>query len=88
MDVEEGEDREAEDEVVVVASGVGGEGVVGEVSKERMQTRGNCRDVVHALLIEGSKSVGKVFPKSIHYQCDRDSRHKQCLRLPRIIFTW
>lgn len=65
VDVEGGEDRGAGVEVVVVASGVGGEGVAGEVSRERMQTQGHCRDVVHAFLIEGSKHVGKDFPKSI-----------------------
>lgn len=45
--VEGGGDRGAEAEVVVVVvgSGVGGEGVVGEVSRNRMQTKREGRDV-------------------------------------------
>lgn len=45
--VEGGGDREAEAEVVVVVvgSGVGGEGVVGEVSRNSMQTKREGRDV-------------------------------------------
>lgn len=46
--VEGGGDRGAEAEVVVVVvvgSGVGGEGVVGEVSRNSMQTKREGRDV-------------------------------------------
>lgn len=65
VDVEGGEDRGVEVEVVVVVdSGVGGEGVVGEVSRERMQTQRKCQDVIQTALVEGPKSAGKGFPKS------------------------
>lgn len=64
VDVEGEGDRGAEVEVVVVDSGVGGEGGVGEASRERMQTQGKCRDVVQTVLIEGPKGMGRGFPKS------------------------
>ncbi len=51
VDVEGGGDQGAEVEVVVVVSGVGGEGVVGEVSRKRMQTKRERRDAVRIVVV-------------------------------------
>ncbi len=63
--MEGGGDQGAEVEVVVVVvSGVGGEGVVGEVSRKRMQTKRERRDAVRVVVMEMPEGMEYDSPKS------------------------
>ena len=71
-----------------MGSGVGGEGGGGEVSREMMQTQRKCRGVAQTTLIEGPKSMRKGISKSSLTTSDRDGRHRQCLKMRSLTFTW
>lgn len=84
-----GEDQGVEVEVVVVVSGEGGEGVVGEVSSNRMQAEGEAVDVdSNGRLRTGQRAWKMALPKAAWFPPDRDGRHENCLRLRSLVSTW
>lgn len=87
MDVEGEVDREAEVEVVVVGSGVEGEGAVGEGSRDRVQTKREGSDV-GSNNHRGTAREHGIPQKQPRISPDRDGRHGKCTRLRNLVFTW